>query len=189
MYVDWQPPKGAGWFQIAGSIDESMAGNLGASTLNWCDKNSDNNGTYVIYLNSIGGNVGDALAIRGYIARCRSAGHEVVIIILGRASSCAVVIARSGDTVLADENSWLMIHEVTSSSQGGEREIRAEGAYVKRLNEQTFGLIATPEWPEEKIKRAVRAKGTVWLSAKEAWEKGLVNGILLEPVLPRRNAA
>lgn len=184
----WQPPKSAGWFQISGSINETRAGDLLAHMLNWASgrKDDEHPGTYVVYLDSVGGNVGDALAMRGSISMLRRLGHKVVIVILGRSSSCAVVIATAGDEVYMDEEAWIMIHAVESAANGTAEQIAAEAKYVKALNEQTFRLIATPYWSAKQIAAAVRAKHTLWLNPRDAWQRGMINGVLKEPPITIR---
>lgn len=185
---DWQPPKSAGWFQISGSINETRAGDLLAKMLNWSgDRKEDAGaGTFVLYLDSVGGNVGDALAMRGSISMLRRLGHKVVIVILGRSSSCAVVIATAGDEVYMDEEAWIMIHAVESAADGTAEKILAEANYVKALNEQTFRLIATPYWSAKQIAAAVRAKHTLWLTPRDAWQRGMINGVLKESAIAIR---
>lgn len=179
---DWQAPKGAGWFQLSGRVSETSAGDLLAKILNWNDnRKEEGTGTFVLYLNSTGGNVGDALAIRGSLNLARRMGHKIVIVILGRASSCAVAIATAGDEVYMDSNAWIMIHAVESAAEGIGEKLDAEGAYVKRLNAQTFALMATPYWSAEEIRAEVKDKTVIWLSTEQAWERGLINGALSEP--------
>lgn len=185
-YVDWQPPDDAGWFQLSGKVAEGAAGDLLAKIINWSTGRKDA-GVFVLYLNSYGGNVGDALAIRGSLAVCRRLKHKVVVIILGRASSCAAIIATAADEVYQDEHAWFMIHKVKSAADGGAEEISAEGDYLKRLNTQTLTLIATPQWSADDILAEVNEAGTLWLNAEQAWERGLINGILKEsPIALRR---
>lgn len=184
---DWKPSKDDGWFQLSGKVNETSAGDLLAKMLNWHEgRKSDEKGTFVVYLDSIGGNVGDALAIRGSMNILRRLGHKVIVVILGRASSCAGVIATGGDEVYMDGEAWFMIHAVKSSSEGLGEDLCAEGDYVKRLNEQTFRLLATPYWSSAEIAAEVKDKTVLWLSAKEAWERGLINGILNEPAIEIR---
>lgn len=184
-YVNWHPPGDAGWFQLSGKVAEGAAGDLLAKIVNWSSGRKDP-GIFVLYLNSYGGNVGDALAVRGSLGLCRRLGHKVVIVILGRASSCAAVIATGADLVYMDENAWFMIHKVKSAADGGAEDLTAEGDYLKRLNAQTFGLVATPQWHSDDILAEVNEAGTLWLSADEAWERGLINGILKESAIEVR---
>lgn len=186
--VDFQPPQGYGWFQISGKISETPAGDLLSKINNWLAGQTES-GTFVVYLDSYGGNVGDALAMRGAMNIARRRGHKVVVVVLGRASSCAVVVMTAADEVYMDEHAWLMIHAVESAVDGGAGKIAEEGEYVKRLNKQTFGLIATPFWSAEQIAADVKDVTTVRLSAAEAWERGLINGVLAEPAIALRVAA
>jgi ATP-dependent protease ClpP protease subunit len=185
--ADWQAPKGAGWYQISGTINETVQGNLLGKMLNWADERKEETpGVFVLYLDSIGGNVGDALAIRGSMNLIRRRGHKVILIILGRCSSCAAVIATAADEVYMDTHAWFMIHAVESASDGGAAKIIAEGEYIKRLNKQTFALIATPHWLAAEIEEAVKENHTIWLSTQQAWERGLINGVLAEPSITVR---
>jgi ATP-dependent protease ClpP protease subunit len=143
-------------------------------------------GCLVIYFNSSGGNVHDANMMRGVIGEVRRMGHKVVLVLVGRSASCANIVAQGADEVYMDENAWVMTHEVASAASGDKEDLRAEAAFVERLEQQAFRLIANPTWKVDAVQERVRKDRTVWLSAQECWELGLVNGILCEPAIAVR---
>jgi ATP-dependent protease ClpP protease subunit len=183
----WTPPAGAGRQVFSGSINEASVGTFTQDLLTWMSKNAQP-GTLVVYLNSSGGNVHDALAMRAAIGLVRRAGHKVVLVLLGRAASCANIVAQGADEVYIDENAWVMTHNVRSQADGDKGDLEAEAAFVRRLEEQALRLIATPQWKPAAVTERVKNDRVVWLSAKECFELGLVNGILAEPSIAVRKS-
>jgi ATP-dependent protease ClpP protease subunit len=184
-FIDWKHPVGAGWFQLTGSIDSVTAGQFTSAVLNWLDKKPEASAPFVLYLNSIGGNVHDAIAIREMINLMRRQSHKVFIVIL-RAASCANIVATAGDEVYMGQNSWWMIHAVKSAADGEQRDLECEANIVKLLNEQTMTLIASPQLSAEQLKQMVQTQSTLWLSAEQCLQNGLINGILAEPPIAVR---
>jgi ATP-dependent protease ClpP protease subunit len=184
-FSEWTHPTGAGWFNLTGSIDAVSAGNLTASILNWLEKNTGKGGVYVIYLNSVGGNVHDAIAIREMINLLRRQEHKVVVVIL-RAASCANIVATAADEVYMGQNSWWMTHSVKSQGDGDAADLQAEASICKKLNDQTMWMIASPQLSAEQLTTMVKDEGSVWLNATQCWEHGLINGILKEPPIAAR---
>jgi len=179
-HTQWVPPPEAGRQVFSGIINEVNAGLFTQDLLTWMDKQKAD-GTLVIYFNTSGGNVHDANAMRGTMGMLRRAGHKVIVVVVGRTASCGNIVAQGADEVYMDENAWLMTHHVKSGADGDASDLEAEAAFVKRLENQAFRLIATPQWKPEAVASRVRADRTVWLSAHECFELGLINGILTEP--------
>lgn len=182
----WTPPTGAGRLIFSGPINEGNAGTFAIDLLAWANKQEGKAGTIVLYFNSSGGNVHDANMMRGVISEVRRMGHKVVLVLVGRSASCGNIVAQGADEVYMDENAWLMTHEVKSAASGDKEDLRAEAAFVERLEQQAFRLIATPRWKQDAVQDRVRKDRTVWLSAEECWELGLINGILAEPSIKVR---
>jgi ATP-dependent protease ClpP protease subunit len=180
----WAPPSDAGRQVFSGIINEANAGTFTQDLLAWMSGRSKS--TLVIYLNSSGGNVHDANAMRGAIGMVRRAEHKVIVVLVGRSASCANIVAQAADEVYMDENAWMMTHNVKSGADGDKDDLQAEAAFVKRLEEQAFRLIATPQWSPAQVADRVAKERTLWLSAQECFELGLVNGILCEPAIPVR---
>jgi ATP-dependent protease ClpP protease subunit len=186
-YTNWTHPAGCGWFQLAGQIDSAMAGNATAAMLKWLDDRNgkEGAGTYVIYLNTIGGYVGDAIAIRETMNVVRRSGHKVVVIVL-RTGSCGNIVATAANEVYMGENSWWMTHALKSSADGEPRDLQTEAEYSTRLNAQTMGLMSSPQLKPAELTALVKDKGSVYFSAEDCWQHGLINGILREPEIPAR---
>jgi ATP-dependent protease ClpP protease subunit len=182
----WTPPAGAGRQVFSGPINEASACTFTQDLLTWVDKNAAAS-TLVVYFNCSGGNVHDALAMRAAIGVVRRAGHQVIFVVLGRAASCANIVAQAADEVYIDENAWIMTHNVRSQADGDKGDLEAEAAFVRRLEEQALRLIATPQWKPAAVTERIRNDRVVWLSAEECFELGLVNGILTEtPIAIRK---
>jgi ATP-dependent protease ClpP protease subunit len=188
MRENWAPPLGSGRQVFCEAINDQSAGRFVQDLMTWMH-NSQQANTLVIYLNSIGGNVPDALAMRGAIGMLRRVGHKVVIVVLGRAASCAMLVAQAADEVYIDENAWMMTHRVKSRADGDSVDLAAEGDFVKLLQEQSFALTATQKWTPLQIAARVREEGNVWLNANQCLELGLVNGILMEPKIYCRSSS
>lgn len=183
----WTPPSGAGRQVFSGPINEGNAGTFAIDLLAWANKQEAGKpGTMVLYFNSSGGNVHDANMMRGVVGQVRRMGHKVIMVLVGRSASCGNIVMQAADEVYMDENAWLMTHEVSSAATGDKEDLRAEAAFVERLEQQAFRLIATPQWKQDAVQERVRKERTVWLSAAECWELGLINGILMEPSIPAR---
>src|SRR5690348_3459395 len=92
----WAPPPDAGRQVFSGTINEANAGLFAQDLLSWMSKQKES-ATLVVYLNSSGGNVHDANAMRGTIGMLRRAGHKVIVVVLGRTASCANIVAQGAD--------------------------------------------------------------------------------------------
>lgn len=185
-YVNWKHPAGAGWFQLSGSIDATKAGEMTAAVLNFLDKNQEKPATFVLYVNSVGGMVQDAIAMREMVSLMRRAGHKVVVIVL-RCASAANMLATCGDEVYMGKNSYWMYHSLTSSAEGEPGTIEAEGAFSKRLYARTLELTASRKLPVKKARDMIAREKTVWLDAKQCYDLELIDGILREPPIRRRS--
>jgi ATP-dependent Clp protease protease subunit len=129
----------------------------------------------ILEINSCGGSVIDGLSI---ISTIQDIQAPVITLVNGMAASMAALISICGDKRLAYKNAWLMFHPV--SSMMGEdyaQFVKDQVGFLIRLEQQTEAI----EKKHTKFKRAdyIKARnGELWLSAREALEKGVIDKII-----------
>lgn len=144
--------------------------------------------------NSPGGSVIQGLALYDYIRDMRASGIEVNTTSFGYAASMAGVLLQSGDRRYMTENSYMMIHEVSSGTYGKVAEMRDDIEFSERLWEKCLDiLVERSNMTKRQLKNKVARKDW-WLSAEEALKFGFVDEIVgglpaAPPAAPVKKAA
>ncbi|MBA4259182.1 MAG: hypothetical protein C0446_08455 [Chitinophaga sp.] len=130
----------------------------------------------IININSNGGDLIYGLEVCNAI---RSSPIPVVAIISPAAESAAALIAASCDKSLIIENGWIMIHSFSSSLEGTYYDQKAIQKHNNILHQAMINILKdrTGLKPTE-IEAQLLNNTDTWLSAQEAYEIGLVDGVI-----------
>lgn len=165
-------------------LDRQATREFAINLITWSKNNG--NKPLRININSGGGNFQDCLALKAELNRLRHAGHHLTIAVYGRAASCCAWLLQVADRRIIDADSWLLIHEVSSSVSGGLSAMKREVARVEQLQNQSIELLTRrSKLTAEVINRNIADGHDWWLTAKEALELGLVDEI--EEIKPFAN--
>lgn len=130
--------------------------------------------TLTIYLNSIGGDVFDAMAI---VAQLKRVKKTKVCCIDGVAASAATLIAMAADRIVMAPGSMLMIHmPFVPCTGGGADELRSRAEALDQITESVVALYAerTGQMPEQ-IREWMAAE--TWMNAQTALERGFCDAV------------
>jgi ATP-dependent Clp protease protease subunit len=122
---------------------------------------------------------GEAYALLGIIDTMESLKSKVNVICYGMAASCAAIlfIRATGKRVIG-RNSRLMIHSVSSGTQGKLASMEEEVAESKYLNDLVFKLMAEASSEEVINKYKDKKYSDCWINAEQAVKEGLADEIL-----------
>lgn len=130
-----------------------------------------------ITINSPGGSVLDGLALYDTILRLRRKGHHVTTRGTGMIASMATVLMQAGDERILDANSWFMVHEVSARTGGTVSEMEDQAAFVKRLNERLYDILAERSTLSKRQILNRTKKKDDWMSAEEAVKLGFADKV------------
>lgn len=129
--------------------------------------------TVNLYINSMGGNVKEALGIYNALKRCPA---TVNVYIDGFAASAASVIAMAGDRVVMPRNTTMMVHNALWSVYGNSAALRKSADDLDIINGamlQSYIVKAGDKLTMEKLEEL--ADGETWLSAEDCVLYGLAD--------------
>lgn len=129
-----------------------------------------------VRINSVGGEVYAGMAIYQALANSKA---DVTIYVDGIAASMAAIIALCGKPLYMSPFSRLMLHNVSGGSWGNSKELRETAEHMESLQQDLARMIAgrLGKQPEE-IEDAYFNDGKDhWITAREALELGLIDGI------------
>lgn len=134
-----------------------------------------------IRINSLGGEVMEAIAIFNQLRQCKS---EVNIYIDGVAASAASFIATCGRHVEMSKYARLMIHEVSGGCYGTKEEMQACEQQMASLEDTLCDIYSQKcGKTKDEIKSSYFDGKDHWMTADEAITTGLIDGIYdAEPV-------
>lgn len=127
-----------------------------------------------IYINSEGGEVHAALSLFDFI---RSSAVKIITIITGNASSAATIISLSGHERRITENSYMLIHNISSSFWGKMHEFEDEMKNMAKLTSNLKGIYKENSNLNKKTIESLLKKDLL-LDAKTCLKYGLVDGIV-----------
>lgn len=130
-----------------------------------------------IVFNSPGGGVFAGLALYDYIKSLQENGHRVVTQTIGKAASMGGILLQAGDERVAGANSYMLIHEVSSSSGGKTSEMEDDLKFSKRLQDRLLGILAARSSLTVVQIRNRWVKRDWWLDAEEMLKLGFVDRI------------
>lgn len=128
-----------------------------------------------VRVNSIGGDVYSGIAIYNALKHC---GGDVRIYIDGVAASMAAVIAMCGKPVMMSKYARLMLHSVSGGCYGNKTELRRCIDEIQALEDSLAEMLAKRlKIDKEKVMADYFDDCDHWLTAREAYDAGLIDGI------------
>jgi len=138
-----------------------------------------------IMLNSPGGDVFASFALMDELTHLRHDGHQLTIAVYGMAASAAGWIVQAGDKRIIGANSSILIHEISSGSEGKLSKMKEDIERTDRLQEQFIQLLASRSKLTARIIHShIDGGHDWWISAQEAKRLGLVDEIEGAPFAP-----
>lgn len=127
-----------------------------------------------IYINSMGGDVSEGIAIYNILKRTRAYKR---VFIDGFACSIASVIAMAGNSIEMPKSSMQMIHNAWSCAVGNANELRKMADDLDKINETIIAAYMSKfNGSEEKLRDLL--DGETYLTAKECLDYGLCTKIV-----------
>lgn len=125
--------------------------------------------------NSPGGDVTAGFNLFDYLQELRERGHHVTTVAMGMAASMGAILLQAGDERIVSPRASMLIHELSSQSQGRMTELEIEMEFMKKL--QTLALDILSE--RATVTRATiskrMTKGNWWISADDCLKYGLAD--------------
>jgi ATP-dependent Clp protease, protease subunit len=132
--------------------------------------------TYNVIINSVGGHVGDAMAIHDLLIDLQAKGKTVNTIGRGIVASSATLILMAGKNPEMSANSWFMMHTVSSGVHGTVDQVENYAVTMRKFNDSIRDLYAEKSgMRKEEVTKLMNAE--TWLSANEAKDKGLIASV------------
>jgi ATP-dependent Clp protease protease subunit len=163
---------------VVGEVNELMAYQI-CSALLVLDE-QDNKKPIQMFINSPGGHVADGLAIIDTMNFIKA---PIYTYVTGMAASMGAAILSAGKKGhrYALPNSSVMLHQVSSGTQGNIQDQRVSLAFSEKLNAKLMKMIAencgkTREQLEEDTRR------DLWMFADEAKAYGIVDEVVTKPL-------
>lgn len=132
-----------------------------------------------ITINSMGGQVGDAMAIHDFIKNLENQGYEIETVGMGMVCSAATYILSSAKNSKISENSYYMIHNVSGGVWGNVNEIENYSKTLRQFNDDVrdYYVNLTGKTAED-ITALMDAE--TWFNGKQAVENKFVKSLLIE---------
>jgi ATP-dependent Clp protease protease subunit len=160
---------------INGDINEDSVG----KAIRWIIfENTKGNEPLTLYINSDGGNLPDAFAL---IDVMRMSKVPIRTIGIGSICSSAFLIFSAGTKGhrLIGQNTTVMCHQFTESSEGKFHDLKTKLKENQRMNDRMVSLLVEcSNLIEREVKTKLLPPSDVWLSANELVELGIADSIL-----------
>lgn len=132
-----------------------------------------------ITINSMGGQVGDAMAMHDFIKQLENDGYAVETVGMGMICSAATYILSASSNSKISRNSYYMIHNVSGGVRGNVNEIESYSNTMRKFNNdiRDFYVHLTGKTADE-ITAWMDAE--TWFNGKEAVDNGFVKALVEE---------
>jgi len=141
----------------------------------WRNKSKD---PIMIRFNTGGGDLISGMALYDYIRGLVDEGIEVTTVAMGMAASMGAVLVQAGSRRYVTPGVWMMIHEVSSFSEGKLSEIEDETRWLTRAQDAILDILAERStYTKAEIKRKWKVSNGYWMTAQEAVEYGFADAI------------
>ena len=130
--------------------------------------------TVELYINSMGGDVKEALGIVNALKRCPA---KVIAYVDGFAASAASVITQGADEIYMPRNSCMMLHNARWITEGNPKELRKSADDLEVINQTIINSYAARAG--EKLSAQVLQQildEETWLTAEQCIQYGLADG-------------
>jgi len=138
-----------------------------------------------IWFVSPGGGVLHGMALFDFIQQVRAAGHHVTTGTLGYAASMAGILLQAGDRRVIGQESYLMLHEISTMALGKTSEISDAVEFCKKIQNRVIAIFAERSTlGRAAIKNRFERKDW-WLDSAEALKIGFVDAVVDAPPWPQ----
>lgn len=130
--------------------------------------------TVKLYINSMGGDVKEALGIVNALKRCPA---KVIAYVDGFAASAASVITQGADEIYMPRNTCMMLHNARWITEGNPKELRKSADDLEVINQTIINSYAARAG--EKLSAQVLQQildEETWLTAEQCIQYGLADG-------------
>ena len=130
--------------------------------------------TVKLYINSMGGDVKEALGIVNALKRCPA---KVIAYVDGFAASAASVITQGADEIYMPRNTCMMLHNARWTTEGNPKELRKSADDLEVINQTIINSYAARAG--EKLSAQVLQQildEETWLTAEQCIQYGLADG-------------
>jgi len=163
-------------FMFYDEITQASVAAMTAKLESWSEDNPDQ--PLRLMLNSPGGDVFASFALMDELNHLRHDGHKLTIVVYGMAASAAGWIVQAGDKRVIGANSSILIHEVSSGTEGKLSKMKEDIARSEQLQEQFIQLLTSRSKLTARIIHShIDGGHDWWISAQEAKKLGLVDQI------------
>ncbi len=131
------------------------------------------------YINSIGGNVVEAMAAHDYIIDLKKKGVTVNTIGRGLVASAATYILMAGTNISMTANSRFMVHNVLGGVYGNVQEVENYAKTMRSFNNQ-IAEFYTNHTGLKRTEVDILMNEETWLTAQDAKDKGFVTTVTEE---------
>ena len=130
--------------------------------------------TVELYINSMGGDVKEALGIVNALKRCPA---KVVAYVDGFAASAASVLTQGADEIYMPRNTCMMLHNARWVTEGNPKELRKSADDLEVINQTIINSYATRAGDKLSAKALQQILDEeTWLTAEQCIQYGLADG-------------
>ena len=141
----------------------------------WSRKRPDMD--FTITFNSPGGTVTDGFALYDFIRGLSARGHKVTTKCMGIAASMGAILMQAGDERVMTPTSYLMVHEVSSVSEGRLSELEDAQKVVKKFQNDALAILAKRSTMTAKQIETRWRKKDWYMGPDEALKLGFIDRI------------
>lgn len=129
-----------------------------------------------VYINCIGGHVGDAMAMHDFLVDLQNKGKIVNTKGIGIIASSGTLILLAGANPEMSENSYFMMHTVSGGIYGTVKQVENYATTMRKFNDSIRDLYAKKTgMRKEEVSKLM--DNETWMTATEAKEKGFITNI------------
>lgn len=130
--------------------------------------------TVKLYINSMGGNVKEAVGIVNTLKRCPA---KVIAYVDGFAASAASVLTQGADEIYMPRNTCMMLHNARWVTEGNPKELRKSADDLEVINRSIINSYATragDKLSAQTLQQILDEE--TWLTAEQCIQYGLADG-------------
>lgn len=130
--------------------------------------------TVELYINSMGGDLKEALGIVNTLKRCPA---KVIAYVDGFAASAASVLTQAADEIYMPRNTCMMLHNARWVTEGNPKELRKSADDLEVINKSIINSYATRAGDKLSAKALQQILDEeTWLTAEQCIQYGLADG-------------
>lgn len=130
--------------------------------------------TVKLYINSMGGDVKEAVGIVNTLKRCPA---KVIAYVDGFAASAASVLTQGADEIYMPRNTCMMLHNARWITEGNPKELRKSADDLEVINKSIINSYATRAGDKLSAKALQQILDEeTWLTAEQCIQYGLADG-------------